>query len=165
MDWIRDNPVYSTKEGVPTMVVQTRTERFMGKILASDRIDECVDGQPRDTWVEQTLCDCLRELLNEKGLTRAQVIAASDVNETFGYQIFKGARRASRDKLLQLCFGMGATVREADRVLRAGDVGRLYARDRRDAVVIFCLNRGYSLMAVDEELYRRGMRTIKDVEG
>ena len=35
-------------------------------------------------------------------------------------------------------------------------MNELYCKDRRDAIIIFCIDRGYSLRRVDDELYRLG---------
>jgi len=102
----------------------------------------------------------LQHLLDEKELVRIDVIRKAGLNETFGYQIFMGQRKASRDKVLQLVFAMGLTLKEADRLLQTAGVNELYCKSRRDAIIIFCLNRGYTLQKTDEELYRFGEETI-----
>lgn len=106
------------------------------------------------------LSDYLQQLLDEKGLERAKVVRAAGLNETFGYQIFTGQRHASRDKLLQIVFALGCSLKEANRLLYCGGASQLYCKNRRDAIIIYCLDRGDSLMRVDEELYRMGEDTI-----
>ena len=81
-------------------------------------------------------------------------------DDTFGYQIFKGTRKASRNKVLQLAFAMRLNLRETDRLLQAAGVNELYCKDRRDAIIIFAVQKGYSLQKADEELYRFGEETI-----
>ena len=84
----------------------------------------------------------------------------ANLNETFGYQIFMGTRNPSRNKLLQIAFAMALTLRETNRMFEAGGVSSLYSKSRRDAIIIFCLERGCSLQRVNEELYRFGEETI-----
>ena len=45
-------------------------------------------------------------------------------------------------------------------LLQAARVNELYPKDRRDAIIIFCLDKGYSLTEVECELYRFGEATI-----
>ena len=80
------------------------------------------------------------------GLERARVVREAGLNETFGYQIFMGQRGASRNKVLQLAFAMRLSLREANRLLQAAGSNGLYCKNRRDAIVIFCLERGHSLL-------------------
>lgn len=102
----------------------------------------------------------LKQLLQEKGLERSRVVRMADLNETFGYQIFTGARHPSRNKVLQIAFAMALTLKEANRALTAAGVSVLNCKDRRDAIIIFCIDRGCSLQKVNEELYRFGEETV-----
>ncbi|MDY3980064.1 XRE family transcriptional regulator [Paraeggerthella sp. LCP19S3_G8] len=74
------------------------------------------------------------------------------------------ATRSLSDYLEQLLDEKGLerarVVREANRLLQAAGSNGLYCKNRRDAIVIFCLERGHSLQKTDEELYRFGEETI-----
>lgn len=109
---------------------------------------------------ERSLSAYLGQLLEAKGLKRATVVREAGINETFGYQIFTGARRASRDNLLKIALAMGCTLRETNRLLKAGGANELYCKNRRDAIVIFSIDRGASLQQVEEDLYRFGEPTL-----
>ncbi len=102
----------------------------------------------------------LQNLLEEKGLSRPAVVKAAGLNPTFGYQIFMGDRKPSRDKLLQLIFAMGCTLTEANRVLRIAGLSELYCKNRRDAIIIFCIDRDLTLAETEEQLYEFGEQTI-----
>lgn len=102
----------------------------------------------------------LQKLLDEKGLSRPVVVKAAGLNPTFGYQIFMGDRKPSRNKLLQLIFAMGCTLTEANRVLRIAGLSELYCKNRRDAIIIFCIDRGLTLAETEEQLYEFGEQTI-----
>ena len=109
---------------------------------------------------QRNLPDYLQQLLDEKGLERAQVIREAGLNETYGYQIFMGQRNASRNKMLQLIFAMKCDLREANRILKASGANELYCKTRRDAIIIFCLEHGNTLLQTDQELYRFNEDTI-----
>lgn len=106
------------------------------------------------------LAEYLNQLLDEKGLKRSDVVRAAGLNETLGYQIFKGQRKASRDKVLQLAFALECNLLETNRLLKAAGVNELYCKDRRDAIILFCIDRGLGLRRTDEELYRFGEETL-----
>ena len=104
----------------------------------------------------------LNEKLEERGLRRIDVVHAANLNETFGYQIFTGARRPSRDKVLALAFALGLDLRETQRLLSLADAGSLYSKNRRDAIIIFEICHGHDLACADADLYRFGERTVSD---
>lgn len=133
------------------------TEELLGELLDAPRIDAFIEGHEFEAL---SLADYLRRLLEEKGLTRAGVVRMANLNETFGYQIFTGARNPSRNKVLQIAFAMALTLRETNRALRAAGVSSLNPRSRRDAIIIFCLDRSCSLQKVNEELFRFGEETV-----
>lgn len=138
----------------------------MDEPLTEDLLEELLDAHNPSKFIDEnriasrTLSEYLQKLLDEKGLERIDVIHDAGLNETFGYQIFMGQRHPKRNKVLQIAFAMHLSLKEADRLLQAAGANGLYCKDRRDAIVIFCLDRGYSLQRTDEELYRLGEETI-----
>lgn len=138
----------------------------MSEPLTEELLDELLSTSSLDAYLEEhesralSLAEYLQQLLDEKGLERSRVVRMANLNDTFGYQIFQGTRNPSRDKVLQIAFAMALTLRETNRALTAAGVSELYCKDRRDAIIIFCIDRGCSLQKVNEELYRFGERTI-----
>lgn len=143
-----------------------RRKKRVKEPLTEDLLAQLLDAPDPRSFVERnhiahrTLPQYLDELLLEKDLRRIDVVHAAGLNETFGYQIFVGQRNPSRDKVLQLAFAMRCTLREANRLLQAAGANQLYCKDRRDAIVIFALEKGYSLSEADEALFKFGEETI-----
>ena len=98
----------------------------------------------------------LDALLDQKETSRAEVIYRAGLDTVYGYQIFNGTRKPSRDKLLQLAFGFPLTYKETLTLLRIAGVGSLYVRRRRDSIIIFALNKGFSLEQLNELLEQEG---------
>lgn len=138
----------------------------MAERLTEELLQELTDAPSIDAYVEGrdfpagSLSDYLNGLLEAKGLKRAEVVRMANLNETFGYQIFTGARNPSRNKVLQIALAMALTLREANRALNAAGASALNPKSRRDAIIIFCIDRGCSLQKTNEELYRFGEDTI-----
>lgn len=133
------------------------TEEFLNQLINSDNPEEIIDSLPTGF---RSLSDYLQKLLMDKGLKRSDVIRDAGLNNTFGYQIFMGQRRASRNKILQLAFAMQLSLQETNHLLQAAGVNELYVKNRRDAIIIYSISKAYSLRRVDEELYRFGEETI-----
>lgn len=133
------------------------TEELLNELLSSpDPNSFLLSANPS----RRSLAEYLQQLLDEKGLERSKVVREAGLNDTFGYQIFKGTRKASRDKVLQLAFAMQLGLRETDRLLQAAGANELYCKNRRDAIIIFAVQKGYTLQKVNEELNRFGEETI-----
>ena len=138
----------------------------MKEPLTSDLLDELLSSPDPAAFAskhkitQRNLPDYLQQLLDEKGLRRSEVVKEANIGATYGYQIFMGQRNASREKILALIFPLRCTLQEANRVLRAAGHSELYVKSRRDAIIIFCLDHGYSLMRTNDELYRFGEAPI-----
>lgn len=134
------------------------TEDLLDKLMESPSIDDFHIKQPQ---VKRDLSAYLNGLLALKDAKRIDVIHAANLNETFGYQIFTGDRNPSRDKVLALCFALQCSFKESQRMLWHADVSRLYLKNRRDAIISYCLLHGYGLDEADDELYRLSEATIQ----
>ena len=134
------------------------TEELLADLLASEAPTDYLDSHDiRD----RTLAGYLSQLLETHGLERAEVVRAAGLDATYGYQLFKGTRtNPSRDKILQLAFAMGVTLRECDRLLQAAGKSRLYCKNRRDAIIMFCLDRHTTINEANEQLFARDEQTI-----
>lgn len=86
---------------------------------------------------------------------RNRFIKRSDIERTYGHQLFRGLRMPSRDKVIQLAFGFEFGVEATQELLKSARKSSLYPKIKRDAVILFCINRGMSIFdtqAVLEEL-------------
>lgn len=138
-------------------VAERLTEEVLQELLDAPSLDEFIDVHE---FPAVTLPEFLERMLEKKGLKRSRVVRMADLNETFGYQIFTGARNPSRDKVLQIAFAMALSLRETNRALMAAGASSLDPKCRRDAIIIFCIDQGCSLQKVNEELYRLGEDTV-----
>ena len=103
-----------------------------------------------------SLAEQLQTLIASKGLTRAGVVKASNLNEVYAYQIISGARRPSRDKLLCLCIAMKATLDETRELLVRGGFAPLYVRSQRDSIIIFAISHGETILELNNNMHDHG---------
>jgi hypothetical protein len=137
------------------------TEELLNELVSSPSLDGFLSEHKQDL-PDRSLCDYLQQLLAEKHLKQSRVVRMSGLTEHYGREIFSGKKcHPDRDKVLSIAFAMALSCREANRLLIAAGVSTLYSKSRRDAIIIFCLDKGCSLQKVNEELYRFGERTIR----
>ena len=132
------------EEGAGTTPRERLTADLLEQLLASSSVERYLDETPEAKDEEQTLAQYLNELLKARtGLKKAGKIT-----------------NPSRDRALMLAFGMGASLRETQRILRLDNVPELRCKDRRDAAIIWCLERGLTRAQADDELYRLSEKTL-----
>lgn len=107
-------------------------------------------------FVEPSLSAYLNALLTERNMTRADIVRASGLEQHYVYQIFSGMRRPNRDKVLAIAFGFRLTLDEAQDLLKKAAYPRLYARVKRDAHIMLCFNKHYTLDETNAFLENQG---------
>ncbi len=110
-----------------------------------------------DNLIKQIpLSDCLNKLVEEKGLTKAEIISQSGLERKYAYQIFDGHKNPNRDRVLALCLAMRLTAEETQQLLKQTGYSPLYARLKLDSVILFCLQHSLSAMDANDLLYEIG---------
>lgn len=128
------------------------TGELMNEIKKSPYINQFLTENENELYNPQ-LKEHLAALLKEKRMNKTQVIRGGALNENYAYQIFSGLRYPSRDKLIQLAVGFGLDIEETARLLKIADVGALYPRNRRDAIIIYCIEHRMTIMQINDLLY------------
>lgn len=128
------------------------TEELLTEIMQSTEIEDFLRDN-KDSILNLSLTEYFDILIKEKNVARKDVINKSQLNYTYGYQILNGTRKPTKDKLIQICFGLGATVKEANRILILADAGGLYSKNRRDCIIMFALNKNLSVQELNELLF------------
>lgn len=140
------------------MPAEIVTENLLEFLLKASSPEEYLSRE--GSVVERKLSDYLFALLSERGMTRAQVVRASALNASFVYDIFAGKSLPGRDNAIMLAFGLSCSLVETQRLLRLAGVAELWPKVRRDAIIIWCVNRKMTRGECDDELYRLGEKTL-----
>ena len=86
------------------------------------------------------------EKMQERELEAGELWRAAQIPRSYGYNILSGVRKPKRDKVLALCLALNLSCEETQRVLKVAGAGALYPRTQRDAVIMFSLRKGLSVM-------------------
>lgn len=135
------------------------TDELRHEIKSATDIEDFLKNN-RQNMALDTLSGHLHALLSRKGLSRADVVRNSLLNRTYVYQIFSGDKTPSRDKLIAIAFGLHLSEEETQLLLRLSKNPELYARDGRDAVILFALQRNKSILEVNDILFKQGYKPL-----
>lgn len=137
------------------------TEQALEQILTSGSIDAAAAV---DNEVERDLPGYLTGLMEARGLSQADVGAASDVGYQRVYDILHRSKGIGRNGALALAFTLHCSLRETQRLLWHAKAERLYARNRRDAIIIYALDHRMTLAQANTALYEFGEPTISNAK-
>ena len=100
--------------------------------------------------------DLLEAVHARHPVSKTVLARRANMSEVYVYQVFAGWRHPTRDRLLALCVGLGATLDETQVVLRQAAWGELYPRIERDAIIAHGIVHGASLNEINNSLCARG---------
>ena len=104
----------------------------------------------------QKIPDLLLSLLEKYEEKQKDVIKRSLIPATYAYQIFKGRKNCGRDKLLRIALAFPLTITDTNRLLCIGGFNDLYVRNKRDAIVMYCLEKKIGVVDANILLSDRG---------
>ena len=138
------------------------TEELLNDLKSAADIDTFM-AENEGEMAEMSVAEFLRRMLEKYHTEKSEVFRRAKMTESnYGYELFRDDnKKASRDKLIQICFGFPLTVDEAQKVLRYGKVRILYPRDQRDAYILFGLKNGYNMDQMNDVLFEHGERIFE----
>lgn len=138
------------------------TEQLMNELKNTTDIGDFL-SKNQNEMMDLSLSEYLRQLLEKYNLEKSDVFRRAKMTESnYGYELFRDdSKKASRDKLIQICVGFPLTIEETQEVLRYGKVGTLYPRDERDAYILFALKNGYDVAQLNDLLFTNGLKVFE----
>ena len=109
-----------------------------------------------DAFSAPDLTAHLRNLLSCRDVSVQDVVVGCRLDRSYGYQLFNGTRKPTRNFLLRLALLLKLEEAETQRLLKIADRQPLYARNRRDAAVLYGLTHGLTADAMQELLIGLG---------
>lgn len=104
----------------------------------------------------------LMEMLIKYDMDKKDVIRQSGLVTSYAHNIFNGDRpNVKRDKLIRIAFGFPLTLEETNRLLLYGGHNKLYVKDKRDAFIMFALEKKYSVMDTNLYLENKGLEALE----
>lgn len=103
----------------------------------------------------------LEDWLQQKNLSKADVVRRSNLNRAYVYQIFLGRKYPSRDKVIALAFGMDLTAGETQKLLKQAGYRELYPRDPRDALLLYAVGHDMTILEANQLLYDKNIDVLE----
>lgn len=135
------------------------TDELRHEIKAATDVEDYLTKN-REYLLHESLSEHLHMLLSRNKLKRADVIRGSLLGRAYVYRIFAGDKIPSRDKLIALAFGLQLSEEETQKMLKISGSRELYAKDERDALILFALQRQMTIMDANGMLLDHGLAVL-----
>ena len=116
------------------------------------------------SFVNKTFSDYFKDLLSQNKISQQKVFIDADISEKYGYKLISGEKHTNqRDTILRLCYAGKLNVEETNRSLILYGMSPLYARNKRDALLIVAFNdRVGDILDLNEYLIKNGEKPLKN---
>lgn len=137
-----------------------KVTKEMAERLITAKEYEAFYQSNKEHFIDTTLSEYLLQLMEEKDLKAAQIVKSSGLGD-YVYKLISGKKEhPSRDILLCLAFGMRLNEEEIAILMRITHFHELDTRDKRDAAILFALNKSFDLQRTNELLYELNLKTL-----
>lgn len=133
------------------------TKQIEKKLYEMESFDEefiCENGCPE-------FCALTEEYMQDKGISKAELIKRLNVNRNYGYQFLNGTRNPKRSYVIQIGLLLETSIEQLQKLLKAADRKPLYVRNIFDARVFYALN---NKMNYDEAVQFIWGNRLNDIE-
>ena len=117
---------------------------------------------------DRNFSNYIKDMIKEKGMTIREVAYMAGYSESYGRKIISEEKvRYNRDVILKICIAAKLTVNETNRALKLHKMKSLYAKDKRDALIMIEINKGMrTIEDINDELRKNGLEefNISDEE-
>lgn len=140
--------------------MNTKTELFENELDNMKSDSELSDLLSKLNGVETSFPQFLTSICTQKNIDKKVLLNEADLSRSYYYDIINGRKTPTRDTLLKIAFVLSLTREETDKALKLTFNGALYPKNIRDATIIFCINKRYTLLQADYILYDNNLKTL-----
>lgn len=100
------------------------------------------------------ICSVIAGYMEEKGITRTELIRRLDIDRSYGYQLLNGTRKPTRTHIIQIGLLFGLDMEQFQRLLKTAKKKPLYVRDLFDAKVFYAVKHKMDFEKAVEFIWR-----------
>lgn len=141
------------------------TSELLSFIRKSASVED-ITGLFNGTQVEEpSFHGELYHMMLRNDVAPRKIIASSGLERSYFYHILSGQKIPGRNIVIRIALCMSASLEETNRFLQLAQHSSLYARVRRDAILIFAIENHYTMHETNELLLNENEKPLyKDNE-
>lgn len=118
-------------------------------------------SRAENSFIKKDLNDTWQKLIEKSKFSKSDIINKSDIGYTYFYDILRGEKCPSRDKIVRLILAMQLELDDCQNALELYNWASLYAKDKRDSAMIYAINNKLSVWSLDELLAENELEMLK----
>lgn len=102
-----------------------------------------------------------KKAIDLSGMKKSDIINKADIGYTYFYDILKLKKKPARDTLIRIFLAMKLDLDYLQEALRIYEYAALYPKIKRDSIIIYSVNRDFSLSQTNELLTKNDEKALK----
>lgn len=115
------------------------TTKLENAVKEAESLSKFLNQHEKNLDSDRSFVTCMQELMKARKLSKADIVRLSQVDRVYAYEVMKGKKRPSRDKVLMFAIGMQLPLTDCQILLTSSGYNPLSAKIMRDAVLIFAI--------------------------
>ena len=132
------------------------TTQLLDLLKSTKNLDKYFEENAEE-FTELKPYELLNEIIKNKNINKTELIKKTCIERNYAYQILSGTKTPSRDKLLMFCFGLEMSIDEIQHFLLKCSAPQLYAKNKRDNVILFALENKLTITEMNGMLFELGL--------
>ncbi|MCD7883980.1 MAG: hypothetical protein LUI87_09835 [Lachnospiraceae bacterium] len=131
------------------------TSQLLSVIKKSNNFSEVTETW-HDHEEEPVFCHYLYAVMQKHGKTAPDIILESGIERSYFYHVLSGQKTPGRNMVLRISLCLSATLTETNQLLRLSRQGVLYPKVKRDAAIIFAIEKKCTMQQANDLLIKEG---------
>ena len=132
-----------------------KTEDLLRELSTVANVEEYLAGNAEE-FVPQDFFSVLREYTEKKGLSKGEVSRLSGLDRFYIYDIYRGRKLPTADKIVCIALALELSLDETQHLLMTASRPILYAKRKRDSILIFAVNNHKTVVEANTLLFESG---------
>lgn len=138
-----------------------RTNDLMEELSGQDTdLDRYFEENPT-SFINVDIKEFWKKAIDTSSKTKSDIINKADMSYCYFYDVINGRKIPSKDKIIRIALAMNLSLDDCQEALRISGKSALYPRIKRDSILIYAINKGYSIYQTNDLLAEHGEEMLK----
>ena len=115
-----------------------------------------------EEFVTKDFFGLLEEYTARRGYDKSEMAQLSGLDRFYVYEIYRGRKLPTADKIVALALALTLTLEETQHLLMTAARPVLYAKKKRDSILIFAINNKKTVVEANALLYEAGEALLSE---
>ena len=139
--------------------MRENTEKVLCELKGAKSITEFLE-ENKDQFELRPIGEYIKLELANRKIKKHKVIDDSGISKRYFNQILAGEKTPGRRYIIRIFLSMGLDLPDVQWYLKACDYNQLFVKNKRDAIIIYCINNKLPVKECNKMLNKVGLENL-----